>query len=316
MSSNLRVSIIIINLNGKHHLEKCLESLSKIDYKNHEIILIDNNSNDSSVEFVKKSYPTIIIKKLDRNYGFAEPNNVGSKMAKGDLLLFLNNDTIVEPNFLSELVKEIEKDSKIAMCQSLLLKPNGEIDSSGDFIDSHAIPFSSKEKIDEVKEILSPRGASMLVRREIFKELEGFDKNFFVSFEDVDIGWRAWIRGYKVLIVPKSVVIHVGGQTVKELSSEIKFHGVKNYLIIRLANFENKIIISLLKIFYDLITRKANRISLNDKKKNLLPSVRITFRGIMWILKNFKYVSQKQRKNNLKRKRTTEELKQLKLIIN
>ena len=99
------VSVIIVNYNGKHHLEKCLRSLSKVDYKNYEIILVDNNSSDGSIEFVKESYPSVIIKKLDKNYGFAEPNNIGAKSANGEFLLFLNNDTYVEPNFISELVK-------------------------------------------------------------------------------------------------------------------------------------------------------------------------------------------------------------------
>lgn len=309
------VSIIIVNFNGKYHLEKCLNSLSNVNYKNYEIILVDNNSSDGSIKFVQESYMSVIIKKLDKNYGFAEPNNIGAKMAKGELLLFLNNDTYVEPNFITELVNAINQDPKIAICQSLLLKPNGEIDSSGDFINNHAIPFSSKEKIKEIKEIFSARAASMLVRKEIFLELEGFDVKFFVSFEDVDLGWRAWICGYKIIIAPKSIVYHVGGQTVKELSSEIKFHGTKNYLIIRLTNFENQLIVSLIKIFYDLITGKANGHSINNTQKSLLPSVKIAIKGIFWILKNLRYVIVKHKKINLNRKRTTQELIKLKLII-
>ena len=104
-----------------------------IDYENYEVILVDNNSTDESIEFVKNTYPSVIIIKLDNNYGFAEPNNIGAKNAKGDFLLFLNNDTKVKPNFISEMIKSAEKDSKIAICQSILLKPNGDVESSGDF---------------------------------------------------------------------------------------------------------------------------------------------------------------------------------------
>lgn len=82
------VSIIIVNYNGKYHLEKCLASLMKINYKNYEIILVDNNSTDTSVEYVKNTYPKITIIKLNDNYGFAEPNNIGAKNAKGEFLLF------------------------------------------------------------------------------------------------------------------------------------------------------------------------------------------------------------------------------------
>jgi GT2 family glycosyltransferase len=140
------VSIIIVNYNGKSYLEKCLKSLIEINYKNTEIILVDNNSSDSSIKFVEDNYPSIIILKLDQNFGFAKPNNMAAKIAKGEYLLFLNNDTMVTPNFISELLKTFALNSNIAICQSYLLKMNGDVDSSGDFIDFLGRAFSSKEK--------------------------------------------------------------------------------------------------------------------------------------------------------------------------
>ena len=119
-----------------------------------------------------------------------------------------------------------------------MLKPNGEIDSSGDFLDTLGRAYSSKIRPKSIKEILSARGASLLVKREIFENLGGFDKEYFASFEDVDLGWRCWIAGYKVIVVPSSIVYHSGGQTIKELSSVMSFHGVKNTLLLRLVNFE------------------------------------------------------------------------------
>ena len=142
-----KVSVIIVNYNGKTLLEKCLESLVKVNYENFEIILVDNNSTDGTVEFVTKTYPSIIIIKLDSNRGFAEPNNIGAKIASGKYLLFLNNDTIVTPNFISEMVKVIEKDKKIAICQSLLLRLDGSIDSSGDFIDQLGVVLIQQQKL-------------------------------------------------------------------------------------------------------------------------------------------------------------------------
>jgi len=132
--SSPKISVIIVNYNGKKLLENCLESLFKTDYNNFEVILVDNNSTDGSMEFVTKNYPKIIVIKLDSNKGFAEPNNIGAKIAKGEYLLFLNNDTVTTTNFISEMIKVLEKDEKIAICQSLLLKPDGNIDSSGDFL--------------------------------------------------------------------------------------------------------------------------------------------------------------------------------------
>ena len=305
------VSIIIINYNGKKYLEKCLKFLETIEYENYEIILVDNNSTDDSVEFVKNSYPSIIIIKLDNNYGFAEPNNIGAKNAKGNFLLFLNNDTEVTPNFVTELVKAAKTDKQIAICQSLLLKPNGEIDSSGDFLDTLGRAYSSKIKPKSIKEILSARGASMLVKREIFENLGGFDKEYFASFEDVDLGWRCWIAGYKVIVVPSSIVYHSGGQTIKELSSVMSFHGVKNTLLLRLVNFEFSYAIkSTLMLFFVSFMRKLFGISVvkDPEQGPPLPSFKIISRGIFWIFKNSRYIIAKRKKINSNRVNSTKDL--------
>jgi len=317
MKNNPLVSVIIVNYNGKTYLEKCLESLMKINYKNYEIILVDNNSTDTSIEFVKNTYPSITIIKLNDNYGFAEPCNIGAKNAKGELLLFLNNDTEVNSNFLGEMVKVLEHDPKIAICQSLLVKTNGEIDSSGDFVDVLGRAYSSKNKVNEVKKILSARGASMLVRKDSFWDLGGFDKKFFASFEDVDLGWRAWIWGYQIVLVPNSVVYHKGGETIKHNLSEVRFHGVKNSLVIRLVNFESgKATSSIIKTFGIILLRKAFGVTVFEAPQELfpLPSVRILFRGVLWVMKNLGYVSEKRKKVNKKRKRSSQDLLNLGLI--
>ena len=173
------VSVIIVNYNGRLFLEDCLNSLKQVNFDSFEIILVDNNSIDDSIEWVKNNFPSVIIIKLDNNYGFAKPNNIGANKAKGDFLLFLNNDTKVTPNFITELLNVINQDPSIAICQSLLLKPNGEVDSSGDYIDSIGIPFTDHKKIDKVCEIFSAKGASMLMRKCVFEQLNGFDEEFF-----------------------------------------------------------------------------------------------------------------------------------------
>ena len=245
-----KVSVVIVNFNGKTLLEQCLESLFKVTYDNFEVIIVDNNSTDETVEFVTKKYPSIILIKLDSNKGFAEPNNIGAKIAKGEYLLFLNNDTIVTPNFISEMVNTNENDKKIAMCQSLLLKSDDTVDSSGDFIDELGVCYNSKSLTHEIREISSARGASMLIQKKIFDELGGFDETFFATFEDVDLGWRSWILGYKSVLVPKSIVYHMGGQTVNIFRNEIAFHGFKNQLSMKITNFESKLIFKVLIQFF------------------------------------------------------------------
>src|SRR5687767_92180 len=104
-----KVSIIIINWNGLNFLKDCLTSLSRIDYPNYEIIIVDNGSVDKSVKYVSEKFPSVKIIENSRNFGFAEANNIGYKASTGEYILFLNNDTLVTKPFLSNLVKVIEK---------------------------------------------------------------------------------------------------------------------------------------------------------------------------------------------------------------
>ena len=245
-----KVSVIIVNYNGKELLEKCLESLFKVQYNNLEVVVVDNNSTDNTIDFLTKNYPSVIIIKLDSNKGFAEPNNIAAKITKGDFLLFLNNDTIVTPNFISEMIEVIKNDEKISICQSLLLKSDNSIDSSGDFIDELGVCFNSKSRTSEIQDIFSARGASMLIDTKIFNLLGGFDEKFFATFEDVDLGWRSWILGYKSVLVPKSIVYHIGGQTVNIFKNDIAFHGFKNQLAMKITNFESRLILKKLFQFF------------------------------------------------------------------
>lgn len=311
------VSIIIVNYNGVDYLKKCLTSLKEIDYENHEIILVDNNSTDNSMEFVKNTYSGIITIKLDKNYGFAEPNNIGAKNAKGEFFLFLNNDTIPTPNFVTELVNVAKEDSEVAIFQSLLLKPDGTIDSSGDYIDVYGRAYSSREKVGTVRPILSARGASMMVKKDRFWEFGGFDKNYFATFEDVDLGLRAWVWGYKVVLVPSSIVYHLGRQTIQKISSEVSFHGVKNTLLLRLTNFEISFAIrSIITLFFVSTMRKLFCVSIikDPEQGPPLPSFKIIFHGLLWVIRNSAYVKHKRKIINSKRVRSTKELIKMGLI--
>ena len=323
-----KISVIIVNYNGKKLLEKCLESLFKINYNNFEVILVDNNSTDESIEFVIKNHPNVIVVKLDSNKGFAEPNNIGAKIAKGEYLLFLNNDTVTTTNFISEMVKVLEKDEKIAICQILLSKPDGNIDSSGDFIDKMGIVYNSKTKTDEIKEISSARGASMLIRKKIFDKLGGFDEKFFFSFEDVDLGWRSWILGYKVVIVPNSIVYHSAGKTSSNFKPEVAFHGLKNQLSMKITNFEPRFAFSSLLSFFFVYGSREIKIWFDYKIKGYTnmtstkyedktaenPSIKIVIKSISWIFKNIRYLHRKHHQVNDNRIMSTANLQKIKII--
>jgi len=322
------VSIIIVNFNGKSYLEKCLSSLSKVKSPKFEIIIVDNCSSDDSLDFVKINYPTILRIKLEKNFGFAYPNNIGAKNAKGELLLFLNNDTYVEPNFLDYLVNAINENSDVAICQGLLLKPDMTIDSSGDFIDTMGVSYSSKNKVKKNSEILSAKGACMIIKKEIFKKLNGFDEHFFITFEDVDLGWRTWMLGYKVIIVPKSIVYHYGGKTIDTIRSEIMFHGYKNQIIMKLTNFEFYYALKSSTKFMLIYGLREIQIWLDYKLKgktkitntkhddfiSLIPDFNAFIKTIIWLSKNRKYLWNKRNQIKSQRVLSTKDLIKKNLI--
>ena len=231
------VSIIIVNLNGCEYLKVCLQSLSSLTFRDYEIVLVDNNSTDNSIKFVKENYSRIRIIENKENLGFAEANNIGAKQAKGEYLLFLNNDTRVTPDFLDKLVLRMEEDATIGMCQGklLLMDEPGRLDVLGGYLTSTG--FLKHVGLDEVdrgqynqeREIFSPRGACMMIRRNLFEKLSGFDKDFFAYFEETDLAWRVWLAGYRIVYVPRSVIYHKVGATTRSLAfSFIQYHSYKN----------------------------------------------------------------------------------------
>jgi len=311
------VSIIIVNYCGQKLLEKCLHSLLTTTYTNYDVIIVDNNSTDSSVEFLSKHFPDIHVIQLNKNFGFAAPNNIAAKVAKGKYLVFLNNDTVVTKDWLTPLVNALEKDKTTVIGQSLLLLPDGNVDSSGDFIDEIGRAFSLHDVPKKMRYILSARGACMIVRRDTFLDFGGFDENYFASFEDVDLGWKTWLWGYKVVLVPDSIVYHSGGETIKRISETIAFHGVKNNIVLRLTNFDfSDSIKSFFIIGIIILAQKLFRISLinNIEQKLNIPDIKTILRAGLWVLKNTRKIKEKRKILKSRQVRTNQELKNMGLI--
>jgi hypothetical protein len=244
------ISVVILNFNGKKFLEKCLISVFNSDYSNFEVILVDNYSDDESIEIAEKSFSKYSNFKIIRNYknlGFAEGNNVGARVAKGKYVIFLNNDTEVDSEWLKELVIVMESNDTIGAAQSkLLLFDRKTIDSTGDFINSIGQGWmrgkdeEDQGQYDKVDEIFSARGAGMIVKNQILQKIGYFDSDFFMVCEDVDLCWRIRLNGYKIVFIYKSVIYHFGSGTRKQIerSFQSQYYNSKNNLIMLIKNYD------------------------------------------------------------------------------
>lgn len=258
MNKKPLVSILIVNWNGKDFLEDCFNTLLKISYKRIEIILVDNASTDDSVSHIGKMYPTIRIIENKKNLGFAQGNNIALKKAKGDAILLLNMDTLVEKTFLDNLVSRLYSQKDIGAVQpKILLYPQTKmIDSIGAFLLPTGALYhfgreknSEKENYNKSMEIFSAKGACILFKKEVLKKTGLFDDDYFAYFEETDLCQRIWLAGYRVIYEPRAIIYHKGGAAANKMaSSYITFHAYKNMILTYLKNFSLKYLLRIMPI--------------------------------------------------------------------
>ncbi len=234
-----RISIIIVNWNGKKWLKKCLDSLTDQTYKNFEVILVDNNSSDESLDFVKQHYPHVITVKSDKNLGFAGGNNLGIKHSTGDLILLLNNDTWFERDFLNKYVFEfITSECDIAAPQST----EYEYPSYNKYfwtIDLFGHPVY--QKIDEQKKqkVFYLPGVCILFKRELYSTTGGLDNNFFMYAEEVDWFWRLHLLRKKCFQINDVFIYHAGaGSTGSGINANVFLWRNQNTLQMLIKNYK------------------------------------------------------------------------------
>ena len=191
------VSVIVVNFNGQRYLETCLNALEQQDLEC-EIVLVDNASEDDSVAFVRKRFPAVRLVELDRNLGFAGGNNAGARAASGRYLAFLNNDTRVAPSWLGALRRAIDGTPDVGFVTSRVVYMHNPsvIDSAGDCLTRSGGAFkrghgAPSERLARPLEVFGACGAACLFRREVFEAAGGFDEDFFLSHEDVDLSYRS-----------------------------------------------------------------------------------------------------------------------------
>lgn len=223
------VKVVILNWNGEEHLRRFLPSVVDATPAEAEIVVADNGSTDGSLALLRERFPGVTLLLLDRNYGYAEGYNRALAQLEADYFVLLNSDVETPRGWLGPLVERMESDSSIAALAPKLLAygDRGRFEyagASGGFLDMLGYPFcrgrilSTLERdegqYDTAREVFWASGACMVVRAGMFRELGGFDGKFFAHMEEIDLCWRAQLRGYRVWIEPRSRVWHLGGGTL------------------------------------------------------------------------------------------------------
>ena len=223
--SQANVSFIIANFNGLEHLADVLDSIRAQSYFKDliEIILVDNNSDDNSVSWVKSHHPDVRIIENKHNEGFAAACNKGAAAAAHEWLAFVNNDMRLAPDWTAEMLQAVDSAATNTACAgSKILSWDGTcIDFTGGILAfyGHAFQKNFGKAVETVETNARPAktlfacGGAMLVRKDVFLEVGGFDEDYFAYFEDVDFGWRLWLLGYEVVFVPLAIAFHKGFST-------------------------------------------------------------------------------------------------------
>ena len=255
----MKVTIVIPNYNGKHFMEPCLASLREQTCQDYKVLVVDNASTDGSLEYMKEHYPKIEVIALDKNYGFSKAVNVGIQHSTTPYVILLNNDTTVDPHYVEEMIKAIERSPRIFSVSSKMIQMYHPelIDSAGDLYTllgwgvcrGTGRPVSNYTEADE---IFTACAGAAIYRRSAFGKIGYFDENHFAYLEDIDVGYRAKIYGYKNTYCPTALVYHVGSGTSgsKYNSFKVKLSSRNNIYL----NYKNMPILQLILNFLPLLT--------------------------------------------------------------
>ena len=210
-----RASVVVVNYRGAADTLACLEGLAPLDWPDVEVIVVDNASGDGSAARIEGAFPAARVLALDENTGFAGGCNRGAAVATGQHVAFLNNDARPDAAWLRAAIEVLERDSTIGCIASRVLDWEGE---TGDFVAAalsfygHGFKLHVGERDSSSfggeHDVLFASGAAMVMPTKLFRSSGGFDDRYFMFFEDVDLGWRLWLLGYRVRYAPASLVYH------------------------------------------------------------------------------------------------------------
>lgn len=245
-----QTKIVILNWNGRKHLERFLPTLVE-NTPEAGIVIADNGSTDDSLAYVKSHFPQLEIVTMEKNYGYAGGYNRALEQVEADYFLLLNSDVEVPAGWIVPLIETLDAHPEVAAV-SPKIRSFAEPErfeyagAAGGFIDCLGYPFCrgrildsiemDEGQYDDARDVFWASGACMLVRSDVFRKLGGFDADFFAHMEEIDFCWRAQLAGYKIRINPRSSVFHVGGGTLPNDNPQKIYLNFRNNLCMLFKN--------------------------------------------------------------------------------
>jgi GT2 family glycosyltransferase len=264
----MKTAVVILNWNGKGYLEKFLPGLLDSvgqdpngyceDYDT-QIVVADNGSTDGSLEFMHERFRGVRTLQLGKNFGFTGGYNRAFEMLDCEYFVLINSDVEVTPDWIYPLQEWMEYHPECAVCSPKILSYDERVrfeyaGAAGGYLDCYGFPFcrgrvmelheTDSGQYDEPAEVLWASGACMMVRSSVYRELFGLDERFFAHMEEIDFCWRARLAGYRVHIVPRAKVYHVGGGTLPNNSPRKLFYNYRNNLLMLDKNLDKSLILA------------------------------------------------------------------------
>ena len=227
MSPRPSAAVLVLNYNGVEHLKTCLPSLAGLTYPRKRLVVVDNGSRDGSVEYVRSAHPDVEVIALATNRGFAAAYNEAVRAVDAEWVAFLNNDTRVSEGWLDELVAAADRHGAAAAAAAIVDWDGSRVDFAGGMtaFTGHAWQVDHGQPVGRrysEQPILFGCGGAVMFRRDVYLEHGGLDEDYFIYFEDVDIGWRLTLMGYPTIFAPSAITYHRLHGTTAEWTPALK----------------------------------------------------------------------------------------------
>jgi hypothetical protein len=283
------VTVVVLNYNGKKHIQKCLDSIFRMNYPRFRVVVVDNASNDGSLFSVKQQFPKAKIVEYCRNYGFAKAYNMALEEIESDFIVLLNNDVRVEPEWLNELMPYISDNDEVSAVtpKMLFMQNTSAINAAGGKCDIYGSGWNrgngeiDNGQYERVEEVFYANCGAVVIRKNAWKDVGPFDEQYFLYGEDLDWCWRARLKGYRIFYLPQSRIYHEWRASNGPIIPLLE----RNWLTTAIKNYDSGTLLKLAPKLLALKTAVGAWLLLKGRGLNDKLAI---IDGFLWNLKKFR----------------------------